>query len=195
MEKARQYTIVSGLNSIPAPYDGDDLSAFTRATDDMGIILRGQLILERCLVHKCRQIFPDLEAVYKERLDMVHCLNLLRLVSAPTTLINSCKKINKIRNDFAHGKFKKLSETHINELRSLLPDELKGFSTGDNVVLSDPGGAPLTPSEKAHPRAQFKLIVLLLQMLILTSSGKFVAEFGFHEEAHETDWKWKDPRI
>tara|TARA_R110000787_G_C13320498_1_gene436407 strand:+ start:56 stop:601 length:546 start_codon:yes stop_codon:yes gene_type:complete len=174
---------------ISIPYDISLLQEMLKTPDDIGAVLRGHLIIERCLVDKCAQFFPDVEKVYGDRLDTAHCLRLLRLISAPDSLLNPCGKINSLRNKFAHGKLNELTAQHVQELRSLLPDKMKGFVDSNSIKVSDGNGNEVSPATRNLPRIQLSIIVSLLQMQILAANGTFSVEFGPNQSAPKLTWK------
>ena len=177
---------------LSIPYDLSLLQEMLRTPDDIGAVLRGHLILERCLVDKCAQFFPDIEKVYGQRLDLSHCLQLLRLIAAPEELINPCSKINKLRNQFAHGKLSKLSLPLVNEVRSLLPEKMRGFISSDSTKITDSNGNEVSPSQDDLPRMQLSIIVALLQMQILSANGVFHVDFGPHAKTPSLVWRSVD---
>ena len=163
-----------------------------RTPDDLGAILRGHLILERCLAHKCSQLFPRFEGVYADRLDMAHCLTLLRLVEAPEFLVAPCTRINRLRNDFAHGKQKALTLQHVQEIKSHMPEQFKGFLDPNKIRATNSVGDEVDVSDQAKPRALFGMAVSFLQMTILLMEAKYSVSLNFDKTERNVLWNLPD---
>ena len=172
------------------PYDLSVLRDLLNTPDDIGAVLRGHLILEQCLVHKCKEFFPSLEEVYKDKLDLALSLKLLRLVSAPDILVLPCNKINKLRNEFAHGHSSKLTKAHISQLKSLWPKKERGYLSDGTVLITTETGEKKSPDELDVPRFQFAAFVALLQLFILSSRGSFSVHFGTGQPPAVSKWEW-----
>ena len=82
--------------------------------DDVGAVIRLHLIVEQNLFNFLARVLPNPSALKEGRDTLSRCLEWLSALGVSDDVIGPCRQLNKIRNDFAHGKAESLTHEHVN---------------------------------------------------------------------------------
>lgn len=176
------------MPSIKSPYPIEDLQTLMKTTDDIGVVLRLDFMLESALAHKCGQLFPSLNETFKET-NTALCCNLLQLLGVPPDVWQPCRFINKLRHQFAHGKCKQIESKHSTDLAALMHDQFKGFAKSEVRMASDSTDVTIPAPEHLVPRSRLIMLAGLQNGYVLSLSGFFSTNVDFENARHQTNWQ------
>lgn len=174
-----------------APDQSTDLqTAFeelNRSSDDLGLVLRADFLLESALTQKCRQIFPNIENVYK-KLNSSLCCNLLELVEAPEEVWRPCKTANRIRNEFAHGDHKSLTLQHVKRLSLHMSAEFRAFAEPEKMFATLPTGEKVDVPLTLLPNRLYFSLAMLQYAEVVGLTGSFSTLVSDENSTRSSSW-------
>ena len=158
------------------------------SSDDLGLVLRVDFLLQKALTQKCRQIFPEIDQVYKNISSSI-CCSLLQLVQAPKAVWQPCRIAIRIRNEFAHGNQKKLTLQHAQRIAEDMGPEFKAFANPDNLSVSLPSGEQEPVPDEFVPNRLYLMLAALQYSEIIALKGHFSTEVS--HDGFDTSKSWE----
>jgi hypothetical protein len=151
----------------------DLLKAMLQSHDDVGVVLRAHSFIQFELSAKCLKIFPNLYDVYDpNKFDISLSTNLMNLMGVPEKFWRPARRINAIRNSFAHNKIRKIENKHSEELLSLMGSEIRPIIRRREKI--EKLGIVYEENKlEENPRTKFAIVILLYSSDLMLLSSEF----------------------